>query len=836
MKYEKLQQKSYLFVYDSLLLSEHFYDTVSLASLRRRTLRVSPTIEANKNTLETFLKLGATFFPVSIYLDSDTHKVAKIPNVKEWQKTTTFSINSKEQLNGHRAYGFHPETIGAYVVDLDNKGVDGEASLLAALGEDCDEVSDPSVYVDTPNGRHLYFSREGLDDILYGRNAVLEGVDIRGAHQGGWLVAPGSIGYSHKREEWQEYIPEGDFSALPRMPDKLHELLRTLLSSPAPAERLPDFISPATARNAPPSVYPDSDPKIAKLFELAGIVCRSPEPFTGLLRRYVPNATYNGRDWLTGDYAGNPGSSCVWSPSNGIIKDFNNPTGKGGDFIWWLHNYGNLSIVESARTVLDIAEFPDPSQGTTLEQVKEEAREHVQGAILAPMNGEYPLTDSGNAERLIAATNGEMLFNIDTMTWMAWNGKRWEKDQSGATIQRLAKQTARGIAESVQDSTDSTKAAKLIKWAVTSESQSRRDSMVKLAQHEDGIAVTEDDFDQDPDVLNTISGIVNLKSGALEAHDKILLSAKMAPYEISYDKPTRFSDFLYEIMDGREDMIDWIHVYLGYSLTGHTNEQLFPIWWGGGANGKSQLLAVVGGIMGDYCKPIASETILQNHSGSPVRDDLAILKGARFVWASEPDAGKALSMSTIKLMTGSDPVTCRHLYGKIFSYLPSFKPVFVTNHRPMVKSQDYGTWRRLRFVPFTYQVPEEKRIPDLAVKLLAEEGNKILGWLIEGAIRWYEEGRLPYCREIDCATDGLRINDDPLAEFLMERIIVDMSLVTPFDAVWKTYNEWAQDKGIKNILSRSLVKALLQDRPGMAITTFAQKTMIKGMAIRAKLE
>jgi hypothetical protein len=83
MKYEKLQQKSYLFVYDSLLLFSRSRDTVSLASLRRQTLRVSPTIEANKNTLETFLKLGATFFPVSIYLDSDTHKVAKIPNVKE---------------------------------------------------------------------------------------------------------------------------------------------------------------------------------------------------------------------------------------------------------------------------------------------------------------------------------------------------------------------------------------------------------------------------------------------------------------------------------------------------------------------------------------------------------------------------------------------------------------------------------------------------------------------------------------------------------------------------------------------------------------------------------
>jgi putative DNA primase/helicase len=291
-----------------------------------------------------------------------------------------------------------------------------------------------------------------------------------------------------------------------------------------------------------------------------------------------------------------------------------------------------------------------------------------------------------------------------------------------------------------------------------------------------------------------------------------------------------------QIMERREDLLDWIHVYLGYCLTGHTNEQLFPIWWGSGANGKSQLLSIVGGILGNYCKPVSSETFLQNHSGSPVRDDLAILKGARFIWASEPDAGKVLSMSTVKLMTGSDPITCRHLYGRIFSYIPTYKPVFVTNHRPQVKSQDYGTWRRLRFIPFTYQVPTEDRIPDLALRLLEEEGDRILGWLLEGARRWYEEAKLPYCHDIEAATDGLRVGDDPLAEFIMERCIVDYSLVTPLDNVWREYTAWANEKNIRNVLSRTLLRHLLEERPSTMISTYSMKVMVKGLAIKAKME
>ena len=163
-------------------------------------MRITPTIEADKVQLANLLSLGASFFPVTVYYDPTDNKSYKIPNVKEWQKTSNFSIKEPKQLLASYAYGFHPETIGAYVIDLDDKGVDGEKNLLDALGGPCPEISSPSVYVDTPNGRHVIFQMEVCDDILQSKNALLPGVDVRADHSGGWLVAPGSVGYSYKHE------------------------------------------------------------------------------------------------------------------------------------------------------------------------------------------------------------------------------------------------------------------------------------------------------------------------------------------------------------------------------------------------------------------------------------------------------------------------------------------------------------------------------------------------------------------------------------------------------------------------------------------------------------
>ena len=84
--------------------------------------------------------------------------------------------------------------------------------------------------------------------------------------------------------------------------------------------------------------------------------------FSALITKYVPEAVFDGRDYVTGGYQAYVADHPNGPPGNGIIKDFNDPMGKGGDFIWWLSEYKEMSTVEAAREILAIASIPDPQE------------------------------------------------------------------------------------------------------------------------------------------------------------------------------------------------------------------------------------------------------------------------------------------------------------------------------------------------------------------------------------------------------------------------------------------------------------------------------------------
>ena len=62
----------------------------------------------------------------------------------------------------------------------------------------------------------------------------------------------------------------------------------------------------------------------------------------------------------------------------------------------------------------------------------------------------------------------------------------------------------------------------------------------------------------------------------------------------------------------------------------------------------------------------------KKNSGIP--NDVARLRGARFVTAQESDQGRWLNEGLVKAMTGGDTVTARLLYSEFFDFQPEFKP------------------------------------------------------------------------------------------------------------------------------------------------------------------
>ena len=112
-----------------------------------------------------------------------------------------------------------------------------------------------------------------------------------------------------------------------------------------------------------------------------------------------------------------------------------------------------------------------------------------------------------------------------------------------------------------------------------------------------------------------------------------------------------FKSFIHKIFAGDGAKIAFLQWAVGYTLTGRTSEQCLFVLIGTGANGKSTLLKGLGKLMGDYAGSIPMHTLMVSRFGSEKTDDLASLKGLRFVSAQEGEAGERLAEAKIKLMT-----------------------------------------------------------------------------------------------------------------------------------------------------------------------------------------
>ena len=73
--------------------------------------------------------------------------------------------------------------------------------------------------------------------------------------------------------------------------------------------------------------------------------------------------------------------------------------------------------------------------------------------------------------------------------------------------------------------------------------------------------------------------------------------------------------------------------------------------------------------------------------------------------------------------------TCRFLNHEFFTYISTYKILLMGNHKPKVRDNGHGIWRRLHLLPFDVTIPEEERDADLQDKLLKELPG-ILAWAV----------------------------------------------------------------------------------------------------------
>jgi len=401
----------------------------------------------------------------------------------------------------------------------------------------------------------------------------------------------------------------------------------------------------------------------------------------------------------------------------------------------------------------------------------------------------YNLTDLGNSERFVSDHGEDVRYCYPWATWLVWTGARWEKDDAGRA-HRLAKETVRGIYQEAAEAGDEDRRKALAKHAARSESADKIRAMLELARSE--IPVAPDELDADPMLLNTKNGTIDLRTGELCEHRREDLITKLAPAEYRPDaEAPAWGAFLERVLPD-EELRGFVRRAAGYSASGDTSEQCLFINHGVGANGKSTFHEAAAAALGDYAMRAPTDMLLARRSGA-VPNDVARLKGARFVTAAETEDGRRLAESLVKDLTGQDTITARFMRAEFFDFKPTHKLHLSTNHKPEIRGTDAAIWRRIRLVPWTVTIPPTEQDKKLSEKLRGELAG-VLAWIVRGCVEWRHEG-LKAPDAVRKATGAYRSEMDVIGAFMEDCCVLrpDASaLATP---LYVAYKEWCEESG-----------------------------------------
>ena len=408
---------------------------------------------------------------------------------------------------------------------------------------------------------------------------------------------------------------------------------------------------------------------------------------------------------------------------------------------------------------------------------------------------EYPLTEMGNAARLVARYGCDLKYCHPWRKWLVWDGTRWKPDDTGK-IMRLAKDTAMRIGDEAHAAGGS---SDLYKWAGTSQSHSRINAMVALTQSE--VPVLPADLDADPNLLNFPNGTLELDTFTFREHKREDRCTKAMGCEYLPDAICPlWVQFLDTIFDKNDNLIKFVQRGLGYSLTADIGERAIFLCHGSGANGKSTLLNTVASAMGEYARQTESNTFCQQkHDG--VRNDIAALKGARYVIAIESKKGKRLDEALVKQLSGGDTVAARFLFQEYFEFKPEFKIWWAFNHKPRIDDTTQSVWDRVKLIPFNVVIPLEERDKDFPAKLVKELPG-IVAWMVEG-LREYRNIGLAEPAEVTVATQEYQAEQDRLGDWRAERTVEDPAAWTSSRDLYVDYQDWCNENREAPISPRS---------------------------------
>ena len=421
----------------------------------------------------------------------------------------------------------------------------------------------------------------------------------------------------------------------------------------------------------------------------------------------------------------------------------------------------------------------------------------------APVNDTAPeFSEQAIAQEFANRHFDELRYVAQWSKWFVWDGLCWREDRKRRVFTRANK-----LCREIARSANKPGVAKTIASAKT------RAAVVALAGEDPRLVAGVDQWDTDPWLLNTPDGVVDLRSGKLRPHNNTDYMTKMTAASPGGECP-RWKEFIRQVTNGNEELQHYLQRIAGYALTGITREQELFFFYGTGNNGKGVWVLVISGILNDYHVGSTIETFsASKFDRHPT--ELAKLKGARLVTASETEEGRRWAEARIKELTGGDIINARFMRQDFFSFYPQFKLLFTGNHMPTLRVVNNAIVRRFNRIPFSVTIPADQINKNLAAEL-KQEAPGILAWMIEGCLEWQKIGLCPP-KVVTDATDSYLESQDVLGEWLEECCVRDaQGWVSTRDLfnLWKLWAEARQEHvgSVKSFSARLEDRGLIKSR------------------------
>lgn len=451
-------------------------------------------------------------------------------------------------------------------------------------------------------------------------------------------------------------------------------------------------------------------------------------------------------------------------------------------------------------------------------------------------NKKYPTNDIGVSQLFIDMFSDEVVYCRE-QGWYIWNGKYWQLDsREGGIINEKMKKMARYCTNKIYENPniaeeDITKQIKF--WSKLS-TKAYRDTIIRDSMSIN--PVNSDVFNKHKFLFNCQNGTYDFKRKIFRDFDKsdYLTDISNVVYDKSADCP-RFKQYLDEVMENKQDKVDYLLKIAAYCLTGDTSRECFFVLYGDKTrNGKGTFVSTLNHLMGTYTNTIKSSSITKktlNTGGSNATPDFAKLKYSRLVNVNEIEDGMMLDIALIKQLTGGDVLTARALYKEEFEFTPQFKIVINTNFLPRMSEDSIFTSDRIHLISFDRHFELSERDLDLKDKLKSETSG-IFNLLAFYWDKLKKEGFIVPQTSQD-TIQQYRYNSNNVLLFVKEQLYESPTTWETLSDVYKCYATWCEEGGYNQMVKKTFVERL--SRCGAFIEDKqARHTNKKGVSVSAR--